>query len=183
MPAADRLIIALAQISPIVGDVDGNLALGQLRGAARPPPSARISRSRGIVPVGSARDLELEAPAFSGGLPHRLRELARETADRRPGRARRAPLGQDGALYNAAVPCSTADVSRPSRSESTAEPTAHLTRSGCLGLADPGPVLFKGRAHRARLSAQHCGPNPVECITETVPRNLLVPNASPYSAR
>ncbi len=25
MPASDRLIIALAQISPIVGDIDGNL--------------------------------------------------------------------------------------------------------------------------------------------------------------
>ena len=102
MPAAaDRLVIALAQISAIVGDIDGNLA--RLR-AARAESAALRRRPRDGARAVSRR-LSAGGPraqaGVPGGVPDRLRDAGARDGRRRPGDAGRPAVGEDGALYNA----------------------------------------------------------------------------------
>ncbi|MBF0166452.1 MAG: NAD+ synthase [Alphaproteobacteria bacterium] len=95
--------LALAQLDPTVGDLDGNLArltkaLGQARDLGA---DLLVSGELGLI--GYPPEDLVKKPAFLDAVQNRLERLARETSDGGTALLVGAPWREDGRLYNAAV--------------------------------------------------------------------------------
>ena len=180
MLAVDRLTIALAQISPVVGDIDGNLArLRSARAEAAAFGADLVLAPELFLSGYPPEDLVLK-PAFQEACRTACEALARDTADGGPAMLVGLPWIESGALYNAVALCNGGRI----------EAVRFKVDLPNYGVFDekrvfrpgphPGPISFNG----VRLGVPICediwGPDPVECITETGGEILLVPNASPY---
>ncbi|MEQ1929684.1 MAG: NAD+ synthase [Parvularculaceae bacterium] len=104
MPA--RLKIAIAQISPIVGDVAGNLAKIRAARADAAAKCADLAVFCELVVAGYPPEDLLRKPSFQHACREAVEALARETADGGPALIIGAPWREQGArggaLYNAA---------------------------------------------------------------------------------
>ena len=178
--AADRLTLALAQISPVVGDIDGNRA----RLAAARAEAAGFGADLVLAPElflcgYPPEDLVLK-PAFQEACRTACEALARETADGGPAVLVGLPWVEDGALYNAVALLNGGRI----------EAVRFKVDLPNYGVFDekrvfrpgphPGPIAFKGVRIGVPICEDIWGPDPVECIAETGGEILLVPNASPY---
>jgi NAD+ synthase len=177
---ADRLVIALAQLSAIVGDIDGNL--GRLR-AARAQAAAFgadvVMASELFLSGYPPEDLVLK-PAFQEACRAACETLARETADGGPAVLVGLPWVEGGALYNAyalldggRIDSVRFKVDLPNYGVFDEK---RVFRPG----PSPGPIVFRGVRIGVPICEDIWGPDPVECIAETGGEILLVPNASPY---
>jgi NAD+ synthase len=181
MPApADRLVIALAQLAAVVGDIDGNLA--RLRAARTEAAGfgADIVMSSELFLSGyPPEDLVLK-PAFQEACRTACETLARETADGGPAVLVGLPWVENGGLYNAYALLDGGRI----------ESVRFKVDLPNYGVFDekrvftpgpaPGPVSFRGVRIGIPICEDIWGPDPVECIAETGGEILLVPNASPY---
>src|ERR1700735_1333748 len=104
MPApADRLIIALAQLAAIVGDIEGNLArLRAARAKAAAFGADLVMFSELFLAGYPPEDLVLK-PAFQEACRGACEALARETADGGPAVLVGTPWVEEGRCYNAYV--------------------------------------------------------------------------------
>jgi NAD+ synthase len=179
MPA-DRLILALAQISPVVGDIDGNLARLRAARAEAAAFGADLMLAPELFLAGyPPEDLVLK-PAFQEACRTACEALARETADGGPAVLVGLPWVEGGALYNAAALLKGGRI----------EAVRFKVDLPNYGVFDekrvfrpgphPGPITFDGLRIGVPICEDIWGPDPVECIAETGGEILLVPNASPY---
>src|SRR5579863_8817945 len=177
---ANRLVIALAQIASVVGDIEGNL--GRLRSARAEAAGfgADLMLAPELYLSGyPPEDLALK-PAFQEACRTACEALARETADGGPAVLVGLPWVEEGALYNAVALLNGGRI----------EAVRFKTDLPNYGVFDekrvfrfgphPGPMTFKGVRIGAPICEDIWGPDPVECIAETGGEILLVPNASPY---
>ncbi len=181
MPApADRLVIALAQIPSIVGDIEGNAArLRQARAEAAAFGADLIMAPELYLAGYPPEDLVLK-PAFQEACRAACETLARETADGGPAVLVGLPWVEDGALYNAAALLDGGRI----------EAVRFKVDLPNYGVFDekrvfrpgpaPGPIVFRGVRIGVPICEDVWGPDPVECIAETGGEILLVLNASPY---
>jgi NAD+ synthase len=184
MPAmaapADRLVIALAQIPSIVGDIEGNLArLRKARGEAAAFGADLVMAPELYLAGYPPEDLVLK-PAFQEACRAACEALARETADGGPAVLVGLPWVEDGALHNAAALLEGGRI----------EAVRFKVDLPNYGVFDekrvfrpgpaPGPIVFRGVRVGVPICEDVWGPEPVECIAETGGEILLVPNASPY---
>jgi NAD+ synthase len=181
MPApADRLVIALAQLSAIVGDIEGNLQ--RLRAARKEAAGfgADIVMSSELFLSGyPPEDLVLK-PAFQEACRAACETLARETGDGGPAVLVGLPWCEAGALYNSyalldggRIEAVRFKVDLPNYGVFDEK---RVFRPGPA----PGPIVFRGVRIGVPICEDIWGPDPVECIAETGGEILLVPNASPY---
>jgi NAD+ synthase len=183
MPASvtNRLVIALAQIPAIVGDIAGNR--DRLRKARKEAAAfgADIVMAPELYLSGyPPEDLVLK-PAFQEACRAACEELARDTADGGPAALVGLPwVDEDGKLYNAMglldggrVEAVRFKVDLPNYG------VFDEKRVFAAGPA-PGPIVFRGARVGVPICEDIWGPDPVECILETGGEILLVPNASPY---
>ena len=92
--------IALAQLDPTMGDVDGNLALARTARAEAAAQGADVIAFTELFLAGyPAEDLVLK-PAFQDACRAALERLARETADGGPAVLIGLPFVEAGSLYN-----------------------------------------------------------------------------------
>src|SRR5947209_8030062 len=99
--SADRLVIALAQISPVVGDIDGNLARLRAARAEAAAFGADLVLAPELFLSGyPPEDLVLK-PAFQEACRAACEDLARDTADGGPAMLVGLPYVEDRELYNA----------------------------------------------------------------------------------
>jgi NAD+ synthase len=179
MPA-DRLILALAQISPVVGDIDGNLARLRAARAEAAAFGADLMLAPELFLAGyPPEDLVLK-PAFQEACRTACETLARETGDGGPAVLVGLPWVENGALYNAAALLKGGRI----------EAVRFKVDLPNYGVFDekrvfrpgphPGPITFEGVRIGVPICEDIWGPDPVECIAETGGEILLVPNASPY---
>src|ERR1700728_1958332 len=179
-PVSNRLVIALAQIPSIVGDIAGNR--DRLRKARKEAAAfgADIVMAPELYLSGyPPEDLVLK-PAFQEACRAAVEELARDTADGGPAALVGLPWVEDGRLYNAMALLDGGRI----------EAVRFKVDLPNYGVFDekrvftpgpaPGPISFRGVRIGIPICEDIWGPDPVECIAETGGEILLVPNASPY---
>ena len=177
---ANRLVIALAQIASVVGDIEGNL--DRLRKAREEAAAfgADILLAPELFLSGyPPEDLVLKA-AFQEACRSACETLARETADGGPAVLVGLPWVEKSLLYNAValltdgrIDAVRFKVDLPNYGVFDEKRVFHPGPA-------PGPLSFKGVRIGVPICEDIWGPDPVECIAETGGEVLLVPNASPY---
>src|SRR5690606_21351247 len=97
----DQLAIAIAQLNPTVGDIDGNVA--KIRAARAEAADADLVLGTELCVVGyPPEDLVLKR-AFQDDAEAACHALAKDTADGGPALIVGAPWRVDGRLHNAAL--------------------------------------------------------------------------------
>jgi NAD+ synthase len=178
---SDRMAIALAQLNPVVGDIQGNLkraraALEQARALG----ADLVLFSELFITGYPPEDLVLK-PAFQTDAMDAVKALAKDTAGG-PGVLIGTPWVQDGALYNAVVLLDGGQVQAVSFKVDLPNygvfDEKRVFRPGPL----PGPFNVRGVRIGVPICEDIWGPDPVECLSETGSELLLVPNGSPFDA-
>jgi NAD+ synthase len=178
----DHLAIALAQINPTVGDLDGNVArILEARTTAAAEGTDLVVFSELVVGGYPPEDLVLK-PFFQDQVEAAVEQLAAATADDGPalliGTLRRV----DGCLHNAAVLLDGGAVAAVRLKHDLPNygvfDEKRLFTPGPL----PGPVSFRG----VRLGVMVCEdmwtPDVTECLEESGAEILVVLNGSPYES-
>jgi NAD+ synthase len=179
MTAPRILKLALAQLNPTVGDVEGNAAKA-LEGwrRARALGADAVMFSELFLAGYPPEDLVLK-PAFQDSCRTACERLARETADG-PAVLIGLPWVENGALYNAyalldggAMQAIRFKVDLPNYGVFDEK---RVFEPGPL----PGPMTIRGVRVGIPVCEDIWGPDVVECLAETGSEILLVPNGSPY---
>ncbi|MDH3701337.1 MAG: NAD+ synthase [Alphaproteobacteria bacterium] len=174
----DRLTITLAQINPVVGDIDGNIAL--IRRIREQSKDADLVVFPELAVCGyPPEDLVLK-PFFQGKVEHAVQTLAGETADGGPAMLVPTPWRDDGKLYNAVLLLDQGEISAMRFKHDLPNygvfDEKRIFASGPM----PGPVNFRD----VRLGVPICediwAGDVAECLAESGAEILLVPNGSPF---
>ncbi|WP_407180889.1 NAD+ synthase [Bradyrhizobium sp. STM 3562] len=183
----DQFAITLAQINPIVGDVEGNVAKARAARARAAADGADLVVFSELFIAGyPPEDLVLK-PAFQAACRAAIETLARETADGGPAMLIGTPWVEEGRLYNA---CALLDGGRIASLRFKANlPNYGVFDEKRVFARGPasGPVTVRG----VRVGVPICEDiwveeaedyeNIVECLAETGAEILVVPNGSPYA--
>jgi NAD+ synthase len=176
----DSLVLALAQVNPVVGDLDGNVEkILSLRARAGKTGADLVVFPELVVSGYPPEDLVMK-PAFQESVEVAVRALAAATADSGPALLIGAPWRNDGKLYNAALLLN----------EGRVEAAVLKHNLPNYGVFDelrrftpgpfPGPVSVRG----VRLGVMVCEdmwtPGVAECLQETGAEILVVINGSPF---
>jgi len=180
MAQTDRLLIALAQLDPTVGDVDGNLGKARVARAQAALLGADVVMFPELFLAGyPPEDLVLK-PAFQQACRAACDALARETVDGGPTVLIGLPWFEDGVLTNAFVHLAGGRI----------DALRHKVDLPNYGVFDekrvfaagpmPGPIVIKGVRIGLPICEDIWTPDVVECLAETGSEIILVPNGSPY---
>jgi len=180
--APDRFAIALAQLNPLVGDIDGNLAAARdARARAHAGGADLVLFSELFISGYPPEDLVLK-PAFQEAAMEAVAALAADTDDGGPAVLIGTPWAKDGALYNAVA---LLDFGRLQELSFKVD----LPNYGVFDekrVFRPGPMPGPFNIRGVRIGVPVCediwGTEIVECLAETGAEILLVPNGSPFDA-
>jgi len=186
----DSLRIALAQINPTVGDIDGNLALLRRRRAEAAALGADLVVATELCVSGyPPEDLVLK-PMFLKAVHDAVAALAEDTADGGPGLLVGAPWGETEPLdkplrrrvTNAALLLDQGRVM--GRTDKHELPNygvfdeVRVFRPGPLA----GPLAFRGVRLGVMICEDMWKADAVECLEESGAEILIVINGSPYES-
>ncbi|MDP7423929.1 MAG: NAD+ synthase [Rhodospirillales bacterium] len=175
-----KLSIALAQINPTVGDVDGNIVLiREARAKAAADGADMVVAGELTISGYPPEDLVLK-PAFLDRLVEKVTALAAETDDDGPALIIGAPWRDEGKLYNAVMLLNQGEIA--------AIRYKHLLPT--YGVFDedrvfdrgpvPGPISFKGVRLGVMICEDMWEPDVTECLDESGAEILVVINGSPF---
>src|SRR5215472_16217818 len=175
----DRLVIALAQLNPVVGDVTFNAHKAARALAEAGTAGADLVMFPELYIGGyPPEDLVLK-PGYQAACRTAVEALARGTADG-PAVLMGSPWVEDGRLYNAYLLLHAGRI----------EAIRYKVDLPNYGVFDekrvfapgpmPGPIVFNGVRIGIPICEDIWGADVVECVCETGGEILLVPNGSPY---
>lgn len=172
--------IAIAQLDPTVGDVDGNLARARMARAEAAAQGADVIAFTELFLAGyPAEDLVLK-PAFQDACRAALERLARDTADGGPAVLIGLPFVEAGSLYNSYALLDEGQVVAVRHKVDLPNygpfDEKRVFEAGPL----PGPVMIRGVRVGIPVCEDIWGEEVVECLAETGAELLVVPNGSPY---
>ena len=177
---ANRLVIALAQIPSIVGDIAGNRdRLRKARAEAAAFGADLVMAPELFLAGYPPEDLVLK-PAFQEACRAASEDLARLTADGGPAALVGLPWVEDGKLYNAMALLDGGRIEAVRFKVDLPNYGVFDEKRVFAPGPSPGPIVFRGVRVGVPICEDIWGPDPVECILETGGEILLVPNASPY---
>src|SRR5271157_5489178 len=181
MPSpANRLVIALAQIPSIVGDIAGNRdRLRKARAQAAGFGADLVMTPELFLAGYPPEDLVLK-PAFQEACRSACEELARETADGGPAILVGLPWVEAGNLHNAMALLTQGRIEAVRFKVDLPNYGVFDEKRVFAPGPSPGPIVFRGVRIGVPICEDIWGPDPVECILETGGEILLVGNASPY---
>ncbi len=176
---ADSLKIALAQLNPTVGDVEGNAAkVRRARDEAAGMGADVLAFPELFLAGYPPEDLVLK-PAFQAACRSAIEALARESVSG-PALLVGTPWVEDGKLYNAYALLARGMIE-------AIRFKADLPNYGVFDEKRvfapgpmPGPILINGVRIGVPICEDIWGAEVVECLSETGGEILLVPNGSPY---
>ena len=176
----DSLKVALAQLNPKVGDVEGNLAKVRAARAEAACQGAELVLTSELVLSGyPPEDLVLK-PAFQKRCHEAVEALRADTRDGGPAMFVTTPWREAGRLHNAIVCLDKGEVIGKRFKVDLPNYGVFDEKRVFAPGPMPGPLVFKG----VRLGVPICEDvwtaDVVECISETGGEILLVPNGSPY---
>ena len=177
---SDRLVIAIAQLNPTVGDLAGNLErLREARASAARSGADLVVTSEMMVSGYPPEDLVLK-PAFLEATEAAIAALAAESGDGGPALLTGAPWRDDGKLYNATLLLAGGEI-KATRFKH------HLPNYGVFDekrvFAEgpmPGPIEFRGVRLGVMICEDMWEPDVAECLEETGAEILIVTNGSPF---
>jgi NAD+ synthase len=176
---ANSLIIAIAQLNPIVGDVAGNAD------KARKARDVAAARGADLVVFPELfisgyppEDLVLK-PAFQAACRAAVEQLARESAGG-PALVIGSPWVEADKLYNAVALIDNGRISGLRFKVDLPNYGVFDEKRVFTPGPMPGPVGFRGVRIGLPVCEDIWGPEPSECIAETGGEILLVLNGSPY---
>ena len=174
----DRLVIALAQLNPRVGDVRGNVAKILDARAKVPDADLMLGTELGVSGY-QPEDLVLK-PFFLDAVEEGVETLAAATANGGPALLVGAPWRLDGCVYNAMLLLDGGAVAAVRCKHELPNygvfDEKRVFKAGPL----PGPISFRGVRIGVPICEDIWVPDVVECLQETGAELLLVPNGSPY---
>src|SRR5574337_208805 len=167
MPPANRLVIALAQIPAIVGDIFGNRdrllnARAEAVGFGADLVMAPELYLSGYPP----EDLVLK-PAFQETCRAAGEDLARATADGGPAILVGLPWAEAGKLHNAMALLNAGRIEAARFKVDLPNYGVFDEKRVFAPGPSPGPIVFKGVRIGVPICEDIWGPDPVECILET----------------
>jgi NAD+ synthase len=179
----DRLTIAIAQLDPVVGDIDGNLKrVREARAVARDKGADLIVFSELFLAGYPPEDLVLKR-AFQNAAKEAVDEIAKDTADGGPAVVVGVPWESDGKPYNAAVYCDQGAIAGLTFKHELPNygvfDELRVFEKGPL----PGPLNMRGVRIGVPICEDIWFQDVAECLVETGAELLVVPNGSPFDRR
>jgi NAD+ synthase len=175
-----KLRLALAQINPTLGDVDGNLAKARAARAEAARHSADVVMFSELFLAGyPPEDLVLK-PAFQDACRIACEALARETADGGPAVLIGLPWAENGLVYNAFVLLDAGRIEAVRFKVDLPNYSVFDEKRVFAAGPMPGPIMVRGVRVGVPICEDIWGPDVVECLMETGAELLFVPNGSPY---
>ena len=178
----DRLIIALAQLNPTMGDIAGNAEKARAARAVAAADGADLVLFSELFITGYPPEDLILKPAFQQEAEDAVRALAAETADGGPALLIGTPWRQDGRLYNAVALLEGGEVAATRLKYDLPNYSVFDEKRVFAPGPLPGPVNFRG----VRLGVPICedvwSDDVPECLSETGAEILLIPNGSPFEA-
>jgi NAD+ synthase len=176
----DRLAIAIAQLDPIVGDIDGNVVRARAaRAKAHAAGADLIVFSELFLTGYPPEDLVLKR-AFQIAAKAGVDLLAEDTADGGPAILLGVPWETDGKPYNAAVYCDGGTIAGLTFKHELPNygvfDEMRVFAKGPL----PGPLNVRGVRIGVAICEDIWFPDAVECLSETGAEVLIIPNGSPF---
>jgi len=176
----DQLTIALAQLNPHVGHIDGNVELVRRARAEAAAAGADLVVFSELVLTGyPPEDLVLK-PAFQADVEAAVKALAAETADGGPGLLLTAPWREHAHLYNAAILVDGGEIVgirfKADLPNYGVFDEKRVFTPGPL----PGPINFRGVRLGVMICEDMWTSDAAECLSETGAELFIVPNGSPY---
>ncbi|MEQ9199415.1 MAG: nitrilase-related carbon-nitrogen hydrolase, partial [Rhodospirillales bacterium] len=177
----DRLNIAIAQINPTVGDIDGN---------ARRILAARLDAHKADLVIFSElvlcgyppEDLVLK-PAFQERITEVVGELARATSDGGPAMIVGTPWRVDGKLHNAALLLDRGEIAAVRLKWDLPNYGVFDEKRVFEAGPMPGPVNFRDVRIGIMICEDMWKPDVTECLEESGAEFLVVLNGSPFDEK
>jgi NAD+ synthase len=184
-PLDQDVVIAIAQINPTVGDVDGNLALArETRGRAADEGADLVLFTELSICGYPPEDLVLK-PALQARCRTAVEALAKDTADGGPAMIVGAPWVEGGKLYNAAALLRDGGVETLRFKHVLPNYGVFDEKRVFAAGPVPGPVPLPLRnGDQLRLGLMICEDMWIEDVAEGLEESgaeiLIVPNGSPF---
>ena len=177
---ADSLKVALAQLNPKVGDVDGNLAKVRAARAEAKAQGAELMLTSELVLSGyPPEDLVLK-PAFQKRCHEAVEALRADTEDGGPALFVTTPWREGDKLHNAIICLDKGEVIGKRYKVDLPNYGVFDEKRVFAPGPMPGPLVFNGVRIGVPICEDVWTADVVECISETGGEILLVPNGSPY---
>jgi NAD+ synthase len=178
----DRLVLALAQLNPTVGDVDGNARrVREARNQAAEAGADLVACPELVIAGYPPEDLVLK-PAFQDATEAAVMALARDTGGGGPALLLGSPWRDEGALYNAVLLLADGVVKAVRFKHELPNYGVFDEKRVFAPGPLPGPVNFRGIRLGVMLCEDMWTPDVTECLQETGAEILIVGNGSPFDA-
>ena len=177
---SDRLRVALAQLNPTVGDVDGNLAKVRAARAEAAKQGADVMLTAELVLAGYFPEDLVTKPAFVKRCHEAVEALRDDTRDGGPALFVTTPWHEDGKLYNAIVCLDKGEIIGKRFKVDLPNYGVFDDKRVFAPGPMPGPIVFRGVRIGVPICEDIWTPDVVECVSETGGEILLVPNGSPF---
>jgi NAD+ synthase len=180
MSVKDRLVLAIAQLNPAVGDISGNAEKARAARAIAAKGGADLLVLSELFVAGyPPEDLVLK-PAFQAACRSAVEALARETADGGPAVLIGTPWVEDRKLYNAVCLLDGGKISAVRFKVDLPNYGVFDEKRVFAPGPLPGPMDFRGIRIGAPICEDIWTADVVECLSETGSEILIVANGSPY---
>jgi NAD+ synthase len=177
---ADSLKVALAQLNPKVGDVDGNLAkVRAARADARTQGADLVVTSELVLSGYMPEDLVLR-PAFQKRCHEAVEALRADTREGGPALFVTTPWREGDKLHNAIICLDKGEIIGKRFKVDLPNYGVFDEKRVFAPGPMPGPLVFNGVRIGVPICEDVWTADVVECISETGGEILLVPNGSPY---
>jgi len=177
---ADSLKVALAQLNPKVGDVDGNLAkVRAAREEAKKQGAELVLTSELVLSGYPPEDLVLK-PVFQKRCHEAVEALRADTSDGGPAVFVTTPWREGDKLHNAIICLDKGEIIGKRFKVDLPNYGVFDEKRVFVPGPMPGPLPFNGVRIGVPICEDVWTADVVECISETGGEILLVPNGSPY---